>query len=189
MPQRRPHRTFLPSLLVGVGWALLILNGLEMVDFDFQRSGNLTLRVAETALSSLVRLTVLALAALALTLVAWMHFKHGYARTTVLAALIAAVLAFSLLLPVESPASAFVETADFNTPAYDPYAHQLATEGLITGIVFSSDRPSVVIGAEVLYEGDVKTAMGYIGELGAEKRRLPAIDAFDLRSAKCGGSA
>jgi len=156
MLEPRPRRTVLPSLLIGIGWVLLALNTLEMLDFNSQHTGKITLRFAETQFSPVIRLTVLTMGTLSLGLVAWLHCKQGYARTTFAAAVIVAVLAVSLMVPATPLPSVAAEIIDSNFPVNDPYVRELAREGMITGIVFSSDRPSVVIGAEVLYEGDAK---------------------------------
>jgi hypothetical protein len=99
----------------------------------------------EIALGYLIHLTVLGFGAVALSLVAWLHFKQRYGRTPIAAALIIIVLSLSLALSGRSRSN-----TDLPPAPEDP----LAAERMVTGIVFSRDRPSAVVGSQVLYEGD-----------------------------------
>ena len=100
---------------------------------------------------------MLAFAAVALALVAYLHFKQGYPQAALTAGAIAAVLGFTILYPSISPASIPEETSKNSANELAP--SEIYEEGLVSGIVFSEDRPAAVVGTQVLYEGDVKNGV------------------------------
>jgi len=157
MLQRQTHRILLPSFLIGVGWVLLAWNLIILITGSaYPSHANLVQQAARTVSSNLIRVTMLTFGAIALSLVAYLHFKHAYSRATTVATVIIAVLAFCLLFPAYSPASAVLEVADSNSAAGQISESEIYADGLVTGIVFSDDRPAVVVGSQVLYEGDIK---------------------------------
>ncbi|MBN2271877.1 MAG: hypothetical protein JXN61_14765 [Sedimentisphaerales bacterium] len=155
MHAKRTQRTILPSLLIGLGWVLLAWNVIALITGTANLGrANLAQKAAATLSAHLIHSMMLAAAAIALSLVAYLHFKQGYSRTTIIAASITIVLAFTLFFPAHLPASTGRYGADassVDTPETEIYA-----DGLVTGILFSDDRPAAVIGSQVLYEGDVK---------------------------------
>ena len=151
----RTQRTILPSLLIGLGWVLLAWNVIALITGATHLGrANLAQKAAETLSTHLIHSLMLVAAAVALSLVAYLHFKQGYSRTTLIAAAIIIVLAFTLLFPANSPASAVRYATDAN--ATDAQKNEIYAEGLVTGILFSNDRPAAVVGSQVLYEGDIK---------------------------------
>lgn len=145
----------LGGILIIAGWVLLVWNVyVVLTNPHYGYRARLVRGTAEIALWYLIRLTVLGFGVVALSLVAWLHFKQRYGRTPIAAALIIIVLSLSLALPARPPAPAVQGTpqsdADMPPASEDP----LAAERTVTGIVFSQDRPSAVVGSQVLYEGD-----------------------------------
>jgi len=155
MLARRTQSTILPSLLIGIGWLLLAWNVIALITGTAHVGrANLAQKAAETLSTHLMHSLMLAAAAIALSLVAYLHFKQGYSRTTVIASAIVIVLAFTLFFPAYLPASAGRCAADAN--AVDGQKTEIYADGLVTGILFSDDRPAAVVGSQVLYEGDIK---------------------------------
>jgi len=155
MLARRTQSTVLPSLLIGLGWVLLAWNVIALITGTAHLGrANLAQKAAETLSTHLIHSMMLVAAAIALSLVAYLHFKQGYSRTTIIAAAIIIVLAFTLLFPANSPASAVRYATDAN--AVDGRNPEIYADGLVTGILFSDDRPAAVVGSQVLYEGDIK---------------------------------
>ena len=155
MLARRTQRTILPSLLIGLGWVLLAWNVIALITGATHLGrANLAQKAAETLSTHLIHSLMLVAAAIALSLVAYLHFKQGYSRTTVIAAAIVIVLAFTLLFPAKGRTSAVRHATDAN--AVDAPKTGIYADGLVTGILFSDGRPAAIVGSQVLYEGDIK---------------------------------
>ncbi|MHC4744258.1 MAG: hypothetical protein ACYS8Z_20270 [Planctomycetota bacterium] len=153
-------RALLPTLLILLGWGLLGWNVFVLLGGSSHfLSGDLAEHAARTISTNLLHSAMLAFGAIALTLVAYLHFKQGYPRATLTSGAIAAVLAFSLMYPTISPSSRSGEEDASNKTATELAASEVYEEGLVSGIVFSDDRPAAVIGTQVLYEGDVKNGV------------------------------
>jgi len=145
----------LADTLIIAGWVLLALNiWAALTNPYYGYRARLGQGTVEIALGYLIHLTVLGLGAVALSLVAWLHFKQRYGRTPIAAALIIIVLSLSLALPARPPAPAVQRTPESNSVLPRSSEALPATDRMVTGIVFSQDRPSAVIGSQVLYEGD-----------------------------------
>ncbi len=152
---RSSKNKVLADTLIIAGWVLLALN--IWVVFTNPHYGYRARQgrgTAEIALGNLIHLSVLGLGVVALSLVAWLHFKQRYGRTPIAAALIIIVLSLSLALPARPPAPPVRPTPQSNTDLPPDSEDPLAAERMVTGIVFSPDRPSAVVGSQVLYEGD-----------------------------------
>lgn len=149
--------SLLTALLIAVGWALLACNVAAIFMGSSDAAGaNPAGRVAGMTFGRFIHLAMLAFGAISLGLVAYLHFKQRYARTTGAAAVIVAVLAFPLVFPATSPASSNAKIADCNATIDDMDEPDYYAEGVVTGILFSDDRPAAVVGSQVLYEGDIK---------------------------------
>lgn len=145
----------LAGTLVIAGWVLLALNiWVVLTDPHYGYRARLGRGTVEITLGYLIHLTVLGLGAVALSLIAWLHFKQRYGRTPIAAALIIIVLSLSLALPAKPPVPAVQRMPRSNTNLPPASEDPLAAERMVTGIVFSPDRPSAVVGSQVLYEGD-----------------------------------
>jgi len=145
----------LARTLIIAGWVLLALNiWVVFTNPHYGYRARLGQGAVKTALGNLIHLSVLGLGVVALSLVAWLHFKRRYGRTPIAAALIVIVLSLSLALPARPPAPAVQGTPQSNTDLPSASEDSLAAERTVTGIVFSPDRPSAVVGSQVLYEGD-----------------------------------
>ena len=157
MHQRQTHRILLPSLLIGIGWILLAWNLFALITGSaYPGRDNLVQQAARTVSSNFIHVMMLAFGAVALSLVAYLHFKQSYSGATFVTTVIIAVLAFCLLISANSPASSVCKIADSNSPAGQTSEAEIYADGLVTGIVFSDDRPAAVVGSQVLYEGDIK---------------------------------
>ena len=154
---RRAQKAILPSLLIGLGWALLTWNVVELITGGgFSGHANFAEQTVRTISARFLQVLMLAFGAVALTLAAYLHFKQNYTRTTLVAtAIIIIILTFALLFPAYSPVSAGAEDAASGKANPQLTNSELAVEGLVSGIVFSDDRPAAVVGTQVLYEGDV----------------------------------
>jgi len=145
----------LAGTLIIAGWVLLALNiWVALTNPHYGYRARLGRGTVEIALGYLIHLTVLGFGVVALSLVAWLHFKQRYGRTPIAAALIIIVLSLSLALPARPPVPAAQRTSRSNTDLPSASEDPLAAERMVTGIVFSPDRPSAVVGSQVLYEGD-----------------------------------
>jgi hypothetical protein len=145
----------LAGTLIIAGWVLLALNiWVVLTNPHYGYRASLGRGTVEIALGYLIHLTVLGLGVVALSLVAWLHFKQRYGGTPIASVLIIMVLSLSLAFRARPPAPAVQGTrrSDANLPSAseDP----LPADRTVTGIVFSPDRPSAVVGSQVLYEGD-----------------------------------
>ena len=145
----------LAGTLVIAGWVLLALN--IWVVFTNPHYGcrpRLGEGAVETALGNPIHLSVLGLGVVALSLVAWLHFKQRYGGTPIASVLIIMVLSLSLAFRARPPAPAVQVTrrSDANLPPSSE--GPLAADRTVTGILFSPYRPSAVVGSQVLYEGD-----------------------------------
>ena len=159
MVQKPRKRAFFPTLVILLGWVLLawnvyvLLGGSTMLFTD-----DIAEYAARTISTNLLHSAMLAFGAIALTLVAYLHFKQNYPRAALTSGAIAAVLAFSLWYPTTSPASMSGNGGSADNSATESTASEVFEEGLVSGIVFS-DRPAAVVGTQVLYEGDVKNGV------------------------------
>ena len=145
----------LAGTLIIAGWVLLGLNiWVVLTNPHYGYRARLGRGTVEITLGYLIHLTVLGLGTVALSLVAWLHFKQRYGRTPIAAALIIIVLSLSLALPAKPPVPAVQRTPRSNTDLPSASEDTSAAERMVTGIVFSPDRPSAVVGSQVLYEGD-----------------------------------
>lgn len=160
MVQKPKQRAILPSLIIILGWALLALNVFVLLGGSTMLfSDNLAEHAARTISTNFLHSAMLAFGAIALTLVAYLHFKQNYPRAALTSGAIAAVLAFSLMYPTTSPASMNANGDAADNAATELTASEVFAEGLVSGIVFSDDRPAAVVGTQVLYEGDVKNGV------------------------------
>jgi len=99
---------------------------------------------------------MLVLGGVALGLVAYLHFKQSYSGATTVATVIIAILAACLFVSANSPESGGRRIAEPNSTACQIPESEIYADGLVTGILFSDDRPAAVVGSQVLYEGDIK---------------------------------
>lgn len=156
MFQEHRQRAIFPTLLIVLGWGLLVCNVFVLFRGGSELFGdNLAEHAARTISTNLLHSAMLAFGAIALSLVAYLHFKQNYSRAAITSGAIAAVLAFSLLYPAASP----VSMAAPDNSATELSESEVFAEGLVSGIVFSDDRPAAVVGNQVLYEGDVKNGV------------------------------
>lgn len=154
------QKELLPTLLIVLGWVLLGWNIFVLFGGSSQLfSGDLAGHAARTISTNLLHSAMLAFGAIALSLVAYLHFKQNYPRTALTAGAIAAVLAFSLFYPIVSPGSVAGDADASNNAATELSASEVFAEGLVSGIVFSNDKPAAVVGTQVLNEGDVKNGV------------------------------
>ena len=154
------QRSLLPTLLILLGWGLLAWNVFVLLGGSSEfLSGDLAERAARTISTNLLHSAMLAFGAIALALVGYLHFKQNYPQAGLTSGAIAAVLAFSLFYPTISPDSTAGAKDGSNNAATELTASEIVEEGLVSGIVFSEDRPAAVVGTQVLYEGDVKNGV------------------------------
>ena len=145
-----------PTLLIMLGCGLLVCNVYVLFRGSSELFGdNLAENAARTVSTNLLHSAMLAFGAIALSLVAYLHFKQNYPRAALTSGAIAAVLAFSLFYPSDSPASRGGGASKITELS----EAEVFEEGLVSGIVFSDDRPAAVVGNQVLYEGDVKNGV------------------------------
>lgn len=162
MLQQRTRAAILPTVLIVIAWILVVLNVLVIVlSPHYARQRSLGHGIFSIALGYLIRLTTLGVAVFALSLAAWLHYKQRYAKTDLIVATIIVILTASLMYPPKpssptiAPAAQTVESPD-DSPAQTNQVQQATPFGrLVTGIVFSTDKPAAVIGSELLYEGDI----------------------------------
>jgi len=148
------NRVLAGSLIIA-GWVLLVGNVyVVLTNPHYGYRARLGQGTVEMALGYLIHLSVLGFGVVALSLVAWLHFKRRYGRTPIAAALIVIVLSLSLALPAGPPAPAVQGMPQSNTDLPSASEDSLAADRIVTGIVFSPDKRSAVVGSQVLYEGD-----------------------------------
>jgi len=140
------------KVLVIIGWILLALNILAVLgNLDYGTKLPLSLHAIENTNGCLLRMVMLALGALVLSWTTWLYWGNKPYQTIALPLLIVIALTVSLKFLIKESSggqglgrnllSSFATTT---TPVYR----------LVTGILYSEDKPSAVIGNRIVYEGD-----------------------------------
>jgi len=153
IPERQIWKAAIGRVLLGIGWILLLLNivavSSKILKYYLNRGGT------ETAGGCLIWISMLATGTCVLSLNTVLFRKNRYGRTATVAAIVIIILLVPLVPSVIAPSSeiaggeVLAETSSPNSPAvirpiYEP----------VTGILYSEDRPSAVVGNQILYEGD-----------------------------------
>ncbi len=132
---------------------LLGLNVLVVVlSTPYGRSGNYGPEIIELAFSLLLRAGMLVVAGVALVLTAWLDYKRKYGKTALFAGIIVGILTVSLAFPAKP--GGLGRSAQTGADLLFPGLNT-AAQKTVTGIVFSEDKPSVVIGSQLMREGDI----------------------------------
>jgi len=140
------------KVLVIIGWILLALNILMVLgNLDYGTKLPLSLHAIENTNDCLLRIVMLALGALVLGWTTWLYWRNNPYETIALPLLIVIALAVSLkFMKNESIGERGLGRnllSSFSTTTTPVYR-------LITGILYSEDKPSAVIGNRIVYEGD-----------------------------------
>ncbi len=140
------------KVLVLIAWILLALNILTVLgNLNYGTKLPLSLHTTENTNGCLLRIVMLALGVPVLGWTTWLYFRNKSHETIALPLLIVIALAVSLkFLKNESSGGQGLSRhllSSFSTTTTPVYR-------LVTGILYSEDKPSAVIGNQIVYEGD-----------------------------------
>ncbi len=144
------------KVLVLIGWILLVLNALVVLGSLYHGTKlPLSLHAIENTNGCLFRMCMLALGAFILGWTTWLYLRNKPYETITVPLLTTIALAVSLTFLVKESGDGITNKrglgrnllSSFSTTTTPVYR-------LVTGILYSNDKPSAVIGNRIAYEGD-----------------------------------
>lgn len=143
--------------LLDIAWILLVLNAIPAVrNLTYEQQRHPGLGIVEIAIGHLTQITMLVLGACVLSLTTWLCLKNRYGRTAIVAAIIIIILSIPLALSTIAPSGGIAERERLgNIPSYSSSDTTELLGKPVTGILYSEDKPTIVIGEQMLQEGDI----------------------------------
>lgn len=160
--EKRAAKTTAGKIFVVIAWILLALNILAVAggneDYGWERY--LDLEAINKIIGypiKAIQVSMLAAGACAVSLVTWLCWKYSHSKNSTALAFIIIILLVPLVFLIIAP---YVKIPDNNrgvvvkTPSGYPPTKTVAENETVTGILYSADKPSAVIGVDIVHEGD-----------------------------------
>jgi hypothetical protein len=150
--------------LIVIAWTILVLTVCAVVGkVGFQLKLPLSFGAIERTNGYLFHIGILALAACVLGLASWLYSKDKISGFTIVVVIIGTILSVSLpLLTVRlgiATDNARKPGATFSPPSL---ATAVVMDTAVTGILYSEDNPTALIGHQIVHEGDAVDGVSVI---------------------------
>ncbi len=143
------------QIFVVVAWVLLLLIVWVVVGNRLQLP--LGLEVIEETYGNLFYVCMLVLAGFVLSLTTWLYWKNKLTKTANIGVVIVIVLSVSLpILTMESGGGATNIGRLTRTLSGFPLTPTASFYEPISGIIYSEDKPSAILGGRIIHEGDTQ---------------------------------
>jgi len=148
------------KVLLLIAWILLVLNILAVMgNLKYGLNLPLSLHAIENTNDFLFQIGLLAFSAFILSWTSWLYLKNRAGETLAVPILIIIALAVTLSLLTKEPGDVINNvrglgrTLSCSFPTTTPVT-TTPMYRLVTGILYSEDKPSAVVGSQIVHEGD-----------------------------------
>jgi len=150
--ERKSARKTCGAILVLIGWIFLVLNALMVFgNLSYGHKLPLSLSTVGKTDGSLSQVCMLGLGALVLVWITWSYLRSSPRETVVIPALVIAALGMSLTLLIKQSSG----QQGFGSNLLSSISSRSKPVNcFVSGILYSEDKPSAVVGNRIVYEGD-----------------------------------
>jgi len=143
-------------ILVLIAWVLLVLNILVVTgNLGSEQNIPLSLHATENTNDFLFQIGLLAVGALVLCWTTWLYLINKPNETVAIPVLIIIALALPLVLSIKDLGNGTARVRGYSRNLLRTFSSKATpVYRLVTAIIYSEDKPSAVIGNQIVHEGD-----------------------------------